>query len=310
MQAEKADMGVWQDVPDHWRVGRVLARLDTHMESQGAPAEDPAEEPAEGQFKGMKRVGPAQFAASKRPRPAPEGRAEQVAEQVAEGWAEQVVEEVADQVADQVEEAAGPRTKELVRRALMELVNRNQEDRIHMIVRLDDATTGSLSFPHEEDIWVDVDQRADRSLIASFTELAEQVLGTGGGGAAAAAAAAPARPGGARRTRRKRGTRGRKVTLRKRRQGKPEEKRWKDLRFFECREKLWKERKRLGGAKKVWQLVQADDTDFPRFYPSQKGWTFEKIHSWINDKNRSGLSGVISISKPKLRLALDICASV
>ena len=104
-------------------------------------------------------------------------------------------------------------------------------------------------------------------------------------------------------------TRGRKVTLRKRRQRKPEEKRWKDLRFFECREKLWKERKRLGGGKKVWQLVQADDTDFPRFYPSQKGWTFDKIHSWMTDKNRSGLSGVISISKPKLRLALNICAS-
>ena len=104
-------------------------------------------------------------------------------------------------------------------------------------------------------------------------------------------------------------TRGRKVTLRKRRGEKSEEQRWKDLRFFECREKLWKERKRLGGAKKVWQLVQADDTDFPRFSPSQKGWTFDKIHSWMIDKNRSGLSGVISISKPKLRLALDICAS-
>ena len=115
--------------------------------------------------------------------------------------------------------------------------------------------------------------------------------------------------GSRRRTQGKKGTRGRKVTLRKRRQGKSEERRWKTLGFYECRDKLFKAGKKLGGEKKVWQLVQADDTDFPHFSPSQKGWTFEKIHSWMNDKKRSGLSGVMSISKPQLKLALKICAS-
>lgn len=128
-------------------------------------------------------------------------------------------------------------------------------------------------------------------------------LGLNGGGAGGAGG------GSRRRTQGKKGTRGRKVTLRKRRQGKSEERRWKTLGFYECREKLFKARKKLGGEKKVWQLVQADDTDFPHFSPSQKGWTFEKIHSWMNDKKRSGLSGVMSISKPQLKLALKICAS-
>ena len=113
------------------------------------------------------------------------------------------------------------------------------------------------------------------------------------------------------RKRTERGTRGggnKKRKARSRRKyTRASEKRWKSLGFYNCREALWKNAQKLGGKKQVWQLIQADDTDFPSFYPSQKGWTFERIHSWINDKHRGGLSGQMTVSERQLRYALQLC---
>ena len=86
------------------------------------------------------------------------------------------------------------------------------------------------------------------------------------------------------------------------------EKRYKTLGFYYCRNKLvsfynffYLFNVNIHG------LIQADDTDFPHFSKSQKGWTLDRIHKWITTENR-GLAGTVQISKKKLKYMLDLCS--
>ena len=90
---------------------------------------------------------------------------------------------------------------------------------------------------------------------------------------------------------------------------------WRDLGFYHCRNKLSKNWYKFGiinGLKIVSQLIQVDDTDFPRFSKNEKGMNLDTIHNWItgNDKKRGPptLAGPVDISQKQLLMALNMCS--
>ena len=90
---------------------------------------------------------------------------------------------------------------------------------------------------------------------------------------------------------------------------------WRDVGFYECRNKLTKNWYRFGiinGMNIVSQLIQVADTDYPHFSKSKKGWNLDTMHNWItgNDKKKGppGLAGPVNITKNKLLMALNMCS--
>ena len=83
-------------------------------------------------------------------------------------------------------------------------------------------------------------------------------------------------------------------------------KRYKSLGFYNNRLKLYLNKLYFLNVD-LGKLIQADDTDFPHFSKSKKGWTLNKIHKWITKENKNGIAGNIEISKEKLKYALELC---